>query len=156
MTRETAGRLLLTVIAIFGGVGGVGDVFADWSPTHTLNPNWPPHAKFHNGQTLATGALLAVFALFFLWRRAGDRATNAIAATLFAGTCFWTQAAANFFPGAAWKDPEFLNSGETLDQFPPPQLVMNVVVTAAVLLGFWLLRPRRTASDQLAGPPSPL
>lgn len=137
MTRDTGGRLLLSAIAVFGSVGSFA---ASWNAKHLHNPRWPPHAKFHDAQTLAAGTILGLSALFFAWRRSGDRRTNDLAAVLFAGNYFWTQAAAAFFPGTAWTDPEFLKPGQRLDRLPP-QFVMDVAVTALVLLSARLLRP---------------
>lgn len=144
MTRELSGRLLLSAIAIFAAVGSFA---ADWNGTHMFNPSWSPHAKFHGAQTLSTAVLLALAALFFLWRRSGDRNTNALAAVLFAGAYFWTQAAAVFFPGVAWIDAEFLGPGQSLRRFPPPQLILDAVMTALVLLSAWLLLSGREAAD---------
>jgi uncharacterized protein DUF6640 len=31
---------------------------AEMNHTHIYNPHWPPHAKFHNGQTLSMSILL--------------------------------------------------------------------------------------------------
>jgi hypothetical protein len=49
------------------------------------NPHRPPHAKFHDEQTMAIGVLLAVASCFLAWRRFGDRSTNILAVCLFAG-----------------------------------------------------------------------
>ena len=143
MTRDLGGRLLLSAIAIFLAVGSV---LADWNATHMFNPNWPPHAKFHTAHTLAMGTFLALATLFFAWRRSGDRPTNNLVALLLAGAYFWTQGAAAFFPNVAWTDPEFLRPGQSLTQFPPPQLVMDAAVTALVLLSAWLLRSETFAA----------
>lgn len=152
MTRDLGGRLLLSAIAIFAAVGSF---VADWNGTHMFNPNWSPHAKFHGAQTLASATILALLAIFFLWRRSGDRQTNSLAAVLFAGTYFWTQAAAVFFPGVAWIDPEFLDADQSLTRFPPPQLIMDAVVTAMVLLSAWLLRSAPGAIDRGLRNPNP-
>ncbi|MGV9367501.1 DUF6640 family protein [Amycolatopsis sp. NPDC003731] len=34
-----------------------------------FNPAWPPHAKFHNGQTMSLGLTLGATSLWQLWRR---------------------------------------------------------------------------------------
>jgi MacB-like periplasmic core domain len=43
----------------------------DWIETHVYNPNWPPHAKFHNAQTLLLGPLLGTVSLVLLLVGAG-------------------------------------------------------------------------------------
>lgn len=142
ITRTLVGRGLMSAVAVFGAVGGFR---ADWNETHVKNPRWPPHAKFHNAQTLATGVLLGASTLFFTWRQSGDRKTNDLAAILFGGGYFWTQIAAGFFPGTAWKDPEFLQPGESLDEPFSPQDRMGLAATALVLLAGALMWPGKTA-----------
>jgi hypothetical protein len=41
-------RLIFTVIGVTLPIAAH---LADMSQTHIYNPHWPPHAKFHNGQT---------------------------------------------------------------------------------------------------------
>lgn len=141
MHQLTAGRWLFSLNALITGTGGL---LADFNPTHVYNSRWPPHAKFHNGQTMAIGVLLAGASLFFAWRRAGDRQTNVVATALFAGSLYWSQAAANLFPGVAWTDPEFLKPGQRLNQFPP-QLSIDLGMTTLVGLATWLSWPRPAA-----------
>ena len=138
MNRFASGRWLFTLIAVAVGGGGF---LADFNASHIYNPLWPPHAKFHSGQTMAIGGLLALASLFFAWHRAGDRRTNVLAAGLLAGILFWSQAAANLFPGVAWTDPNLLRPGQSLSQFPP-QLYIDLTMTALVGLATWLSWPR--------------
>ena len=147
MTRHTIGRWLFTVNALVVGVGGF---LADMNATHIYNPRWSPHAKFHDGQTMAIGVLLALASLFFAWRRSGDRRTNVFATAIFGGMLYWSQAAANLFPGVAWKDPEFLKPGESLAQLPP-QIYLDFGMTALVVVAAWLAWPRK---DDLSLPTS--
>ena len=65
MKRETAGRSLLTVNAVVVMLGGF---MADMGKTHMRNPRWPPHAKFHNAQTIGLGAMLGAASLWFTWK----------------------------------------------------------------------------------------
>lgn len=144
MTRQNIGRWLFTLNALAAGIGGF---LADWNTTHLFNPNWPPHARFHNGQTMAAGAVLGAASLFFAWRRGGDPPTNRLAATLFGGSLWVTQFAAAFFPGSGWTDPEFLQPGQSLQQIPP-QVYLDLGMTSLVLLAAWLARsPERPAAQ---------
>ncbi|KAK4972597.1 hypothetical protein LTR28_012123 [Elasticomyces elasticus] len=55
--RTGVGRWLLTVSAVFTGIA---PIVVDWNETHVYNPLWPPHAKFHNGQTMSMGVFLSL------------------------------------------------------------------------------------------------
>ena len=60
------GRIIVSLVAIFTSVS---PYLADWNVTHIYNPLWPPHAKFHNAQTMVLGALLGLLAIYCLWFR---------------------------------------------------------------------------------------
>jgi len=129
------GRVILTMIAV-GTI--VSPYLADWNATHIYNPLWPPHAKFHNAQTMAVGVLLGLAALFFTWRRQGDLRSNLLPAWLFAGLYWISQPFAFGFPGVAWTDPNLLQPGHTLTEFPL-QLRGDVVLFALLALAGWLI-----------------
>lgn len=63
MTRS--GKILLTFLAVFTAVS---PYIADWNTSHIYNPDWPPHAKFYNAQTVTLAVLMAAMAIFFIWR----------------------------------------------------------------------------------------
>ena len=136
--RFGAGKILISLVA---AETAVGPYLADWNETHIYNPTWPPHAKFHDGQTMAFGILLSLASLFFAWRRSGDRQTNVLAAALIGGMLYWAQAAAFAFPGVAWTDPEFLKPGESLTEFAP-QLYIDIGMSVVVIFAAWLAWPR--------------
>ena len=138
MNKLLVGRCLFTINAVGVAVGGF---LADMNATHIYNPRWPPHAKFHDGQTMAFGVLLSLASLFFAWRRSGDRQTNVLATALIGGVLYWAQAAANVFPGVAWTDPEFLKPGQSLTEFPP-QLYIDIGMSVIVTIATWLAWPR--------------
>jgi hypothetical protein len=83
---------------------------ADWSHTHVLNPRWPPHAKFHNGQTMSIGAMNAALVVYLLSRRANSSETEKslvfVAAVVGSSTAL-AGLSAILYPGTAWTDPEF-------------------------------------------------
>ena len=131
-----AGLLLLTAVNLFQVIGTYA---ADWNKTHIYNPNWPPHAKFHNAQTMAMAAVLAFVSLYFTWRKRGDLSTNVLAAAIFSAVYWVTQGLANFYPGAAWTDPEFLRTGQTLKDISP-QTIMDPIVLGVIFLSWYLAR----------------
>jgi hypothetical protein len=60
----------------------VGAYIADWNETHIHNPTWPPHAKFHNAQTMSMGVALGAAALRYLWKPNQTRASLDAAAVI--------------------------------------------------------------------------
>ncbi len=64
--RLSLGRVLICAIAV---ETTVGPYLADWNATHIYNPTWPPHAKFHNAQTMSLGVGLGLATFWQLWRR---------------------------------------------------------------------------------------
>jgi hypothetical protein len=143
-TSPIAGRIVLTIAALFMAVA---TYVADWNASHIYNPHWPPHAKFHNGQTMAMAIVLALLGLFFVWRRRGDARSNVLAGALVLAVYWVTQALANLYPGVGWTDPEFLKPGQSLTGMSP-QLVLDMVFSVVLAIG-WALARR-------GAPPSPV
>jgi hypothetical protein len=50
-----------------------------------------------------------------------------------------TQGLANFYPGVAWTDPEFLRAGQTLKDISP-QMIMDPIVLGVIFLSWYLAR----------------
>lgn len=152
MNKASLGRFLLALVAVFTIVS---PFVADWNITHIYNPQWPPHAKFHNGQTMSMGVLLGLSALFFLFRRAGDPNSNLLAATVSCALYWVSQASAFLYPGVAWTDPFLLKPGETLTQFPP-QGMLDIGTLTIVAIGFALVKSSgRASARDASGTPAP-
>ncbi len=104
MDRTGKGRLLLTSVAALTTVGGF---LADWNRTHLFNPDWPPHAKFHDAQTILLGSLLGASGLYFL-RGRGKHPEKDLALGALLPSFFWVAQGAGFaFPGAEGFEAEF-------------------------------------------------
>ena len=140
LTEGTARRMPLTsrLLLTFAAVGqAVGAHLADLSSSHMFNDRWPPHAKFHTGQTLSVSFPLALLAIFFAWRKTSDR-RGAVFATAGFSAAYWvTQATAIMYPNTAFYDPEFL----TVHSFTlglPAQAYFEIFFLSLIALASWL------------------
>lgn len=98
------GRILILIGNLAYAIGAF--VF-DYNETHVKNPRWPPHAKFHNGQTMTLGALLASTSLFFLFRPAVSvtrQKENALYAAVIGSFYCAAGLSAILYPGTAWQE----------------------------------------------------
>ena len=129
------GRALISLTSL---VTAVGPYRADWNETHVHNPAWPPHAKFHNGQTMSLGLALGATSLWQLWRAPGSpRASLDTGATLAA--LYWlTQISALAYPGSKAVDPP------ATARFPQAKVAFPALAVTA--LGYVLERRRLTRS----------
>ncbi len=132
--RLMSGKILLSVIAI---ATMVSPYIADWNPTHIYNPLWPPHAKFHNAQTMTIAVLLGASGLLFLWRRR-TAGPDLLPTVLFIGLYWVSQLPAFLFPGVAWTDPNLLQPGQAMSDMPI-QLKGDLVLLPLIALGAWLI-----------------
>lgn len=99
MPTSTPGRALLTLSSI-GLI--ISPYIADWNVTHVLNPNWPPHARFHNGQTMSLGAALGLLTLYYTWRSYTTRECEkqGTVTAILLGSLYWASAfSAILYPG---------------------------------------------------------
>ncbi|QKV77645.1 DUF6640 family protein [Amycolatopsis sp. Hca4] len=133
MNRKPWGRALISLSAL---VTAVGPYRADWNETHVYNPAWPPHAKFHNGQTMSLGLTLGATSLWQLWRRPTRAGLDAGAVL---ASLYWvTQISALAYPGAKAVDPP----GEA--RFPQAKAAFPALAVTA--LGYLLERRRLARS----------
>ena len=120
----------MTLVAIWATFGSY--IF-DWNETHIYNPNWPPHAKFHNAQTMLLGTVIGILSLWLLWFQNGDSRTMFRLALVTASFYWITQAGSILFPGTALVDPEFAHPGQ-----PPAQLIVDLVMLGMLGLAYFL------------------
>lgn len=134
-------RILYTLVALLMPVGAH---LADYNVTHIFNPRWPPHAKFHTGQTLMMSVFLGVMTLFFAWRRSTDRLTSVLAASGFASLYWVTQALAIIYPGTAAVDPEYKTPGSYPLGIASQYYVDAVFITLIALATWTAVRGRQS------------
>ena len=129
------GRWLLTLVGVFTSIS---PWVADFGKTHMYNDRWPPHAKFHNAQTLLLGTLLGLLTLVFTWRRRGLGLDNVKVAVLFASLYWVTQASSGLLPNTALTDPEFLGTTRFPLGLTGPQPFLDLVVLTLVAAAYML------------------
>jgi hypothetical protein len=136
-------KWLVAFVAVYGGLGGVffDSIIPATARQHIGNPAWPPHAKFHNGQTMALGVFNMIAALLLLFALTPLTMSYFLLAAFVAETYFAAMLIAPVFPGTAWSDPEF----EALNPRPlgiPIQkflsMIATVVIVVAVVIAFVL------------------
>lgn len=130
MKSISIGKVLVTIVALIT-LGGA--YLADWNKTHIFNPNWPPHAKFHNAQTMLMSTVLGLLTLWFLWMQKGDKLSTFRLSIIFASIYWITQAGAILFPGTALFDPEFSYLGQW-----PVQLILEAVMFLMLIIAYIL------------------
>ena len=101
MQATILGKALISATAV---AQMVGPFIFDFNQTHIFNPSWPPHAKFHNAQTMSSGVALSLATLVNLWRPGSGR-VGVDAAALSASVYWVSQLSAFFYPGTASVDP---------------------------------------------------
>lgn len=136
MRLLSIGRVLVTLVSLWGGFGSY--IF-DWNVSHLFNPNWPPHAKFHNAQTMLLGSALGLWAVWLLWFARAAASLRLHLAAVTASFYWLTQMGALLFPGTALIDPEFAQPGQ-----PPVQLFVDLVMLTLLSIGYVLESRRLT------------
>ncbi len=132
---ETA-KYIIAFVAVFNYGGLVADaIVPSRAKQHLLNPRWPPHAKFHNGQTMLMGIFSGSIVLAVLFGSQPLTLPLFLIAAVVAANYFVAMAFATALPGTAWTDPEFLDDRATPLGFAPQQLIaygLCILVLVAV------------------------
>ncbi len=130
---ETA-KYIIAFVALFNWGGLVADaIVPSGAKQHLFNPQWPPHAKFHNGQTMAMGVISGSLSLAILFGSRPLTLPLFLTAALIAANYFVAMAFARAFPGTAWSDPEFAVGLPRPLGFYPQQLVSYVLCALVVI-----------------------
>ena len=127
-------RWLVAFVAFVTAIGGLlADYFIPSSGAqHIKNPRWPPHAKFHNAQSILMGFTLGVLAIAILFERSPVSRSRLLLSALLASIYWLCIFAAPIFPGTAFTDPEFASTNPTPLGLPA-QLFIGFVLTAILI-----------------------
>ena len=134
------GKVLTSAAAL---VPAVGAFAADWNETHVFNPRWPPHAKFHNAQTITLAVVAAGLSLWETWRPGPTDASRLRWSTITGGLFWLTQAPAVFFPGSAFVDPDGPLQTTKVGPIPVNQVTAIGAIVLPLLGAGYALEVRR-------------
>ncbi|TID23134.1 GTP cyclohydrolase 1 [Venturia nashicola] len=114
----SVGIFLLCFPAVFLCAGAF---LADFNETHVYNPNWPPHARFHNGQTMSMAVVLGAATLWYAIRSAylptpTQKRESLFTAAMIGSMYAVTGLSAILYPGSAGCDPDLCGPEGTFVQ----------------------------------------
>jgi hypothetical protein len=133
MKRISKGRQVLTSVAALTSVGGF---LADWNRTHLFNPNWPPHAKYHDALSILLGSLLGASGLYFLQRR-GKNPERDLAPGALLPSFFWVAQGASFaFPRAEGLEAEFPEKVPRIKGVWINERFSSALMLALIMIGY--------------------
>jgi hypothetical protein len=140
-------RVLLSIVLVSTAVVSVA---VDWNATHIFNPEWHPHAKFHDVVMLWLLSGMSIMALWLLWRRSTEP-DIAYTVAMLVPVVFWSP----FFfttlaiPGTSLQ--------ADLKEAPPmvagipiyPNVAVATVSVVLALVGYGLYRASRSEANHL-------
>jgi hypothetical protein len=142
---RSASRILLSVVLVSTTVVSIA---VDWNTSHIFNPEWHPHAKFHDVVMLWLLSGCSILALWLLWRKTTEPAIAYAVATLVP-IIFWSP----FFfvtliiPGTSLQ-ADLKEAVPTIAGLPIyPNVAVAIVSVVLALIGYALFRISESGAD---------
>ena len=127
-------KWIIAFVAVFNFGGLIADALVPaTAKQHLWNPKWPPHAKFHNAQTMLMGIFSGVMSLAVLFDAHPLTLPLFLLAAGVAASYFVAMMLAPTFPGTAWTDPEFVEQTPRPLGLAPQQLLTYVLCLAVLV-----------------------
>ena len=131
------GRIILSVLVVATTVISVA---VDWNSSHAFNPDWYPHARFHDVMLLWLLIGLVPILLWLLWRNSLEPEVGVTVTTLVI-LFFWSSFFVNLLvPGTS--------PAANLEESPPifygiplyPNMIIAAISIVLAIVGYWLYR----------------
>ena len=131
------GRIILSVLVVATTVISVA---VDWNSSHVFNPDWYPHARFHDVMLLWLLIGLVPILLWLLWRNSLEPEVGVTVTTLVI-LFFWSSFFVNLLvPGTS--------PAANLEESPPilygiplyPNMIIAAISIVLAIIGYWLYR----------------
>ena len=127
-------RWLIVIVASVTSIGGLlADYFLASGRQHIRNPQWPPHAKFHGGQTVLLGLCTGILSIVLLFQESTLTHKTIVISAVIASLYWLCIFAAPIFPGTAFVDPEFVQPGANARRIPA-QLIWGLVLVGLLVI----------------------
>ena len=146
MMRQTLGKILVSVALVLSAVISTVVDLLPGEVAHVQNPEWHPHAIFHDIVMFLLLDFMAIVCLWLLWRKSTEpRVGVTVGVLLVVG--FWTPFyyITTLFPQASLSaSPHDVSQGAILVSWMPFPLYINVLVGTVLLVvaavGYYLYR----------------
>lgn len=147
MNYQVAGKILISTAVVLSAVVSTAVDLLPGDTGHVFNPNWNPHAIFHDTVMFLLLDWMAIVSLWLLWRDSSEPLVGVkVSVLLVIG--FWTPFyyVTSIFPMASLS-ANLAEMESVSFMFAGMRVYFNVLIGTAMILialsGYWLYRQGR-------------